>query len=53
MDDPEDPLVKEYGRDNLALMNLYQGTGERTRGFLKKLRDGKAVTVAVVGGSGA
>ncbi|EGG09161.1 uncharacterized protein MELLADRAFT_104472 [Melampsora larici-populina 98AG31] len=51
LDDPEDDLIKFYGRDVIMMGRGYEGSGTRTRRFLKSLQDGKTVKVGVVGGS--
>ncbi|KAH9811241.1 hypothetical protein DFH28DRAFT_901020 [Melampsora americana] len=51
LDNPEDDLIKFYGRDVIMMGRGYEGSGTRTRKFLKSLQKGKAVKIGVVGGS--
>jgi hypothetical protein len=48
---PDDPLVQEYGQNNIRLSRTYEGTGQRVRKVLQKALNGQAIKVAVVGGS--
>ncbi|CAD6578859.1 MAG: CAP64 protein product - [Cyphobasidiales sp. Tagirdzhanova-0007] len=48
---PDDPLVKEYGQNNIRLSRTYEGSGTRVRRLLQKALRGEAIKVAVVGGS--
>ena len=48
---PNDPLVKEYGQNNIRLSRAYEGTGDRVRRVLQKARSGQKIKIAVVGGS--
>lgn len=52
IDDPYDSYVREYGRDNLELIRVYDGSCQRLRRFARKLISGEAVKVATLGGSG-
>ena len=47
----EDPLVKEYGQNNIRLSRTYEGSGARVRKMLQKAISGQPIHVAVVGGS--
>lgn len=46
-----DPLVQEYGQNNIRLSRTYEGTGARVRKVLKKALRGQPIKIAVVGGS--
>lgn len=48
---PDDPLVKEYGMQNLRLSRVYEGSGTRVRRVLQKAMRGEKIKIAVVGGS--
>lgn len=48
---PDDPLVKEYGQNNIRLSRTYEGTGRRVRSVLQKAMRGERIHIAVVGGS--
>lgn len=47
----DDPLVKEYGENNIRLSRTYEGSGSRIRKVLRKAQRGEAIKVAVIGGS--
>ncbi|CAD6578863.1 MAG: Delta(24)-sterol C-methyltransferase [Cyphobasidiales sp. Tagirdzhanova-0007] len=47
----DDPLVQEYGQNNIRLSRTYEGTGARIRRVLQKALRGEAIKIAVVGGS--
>ena len=47
----DDPLVKEYGQNNLRLSRTYEGTGARVRKLLQKAMRGEKIKIAAVGGS--
>ena len=47
----DDPLVKEYGQNNLRLSRTYEGTGARVRKLLQKALRGEKIKIAAVGGS--
>lgn len=51
VDLPNDPLVKEYGQNNLRLSRTYEGSGTRVRNVLRKALRGERIKIAVVGGS--
>ena len=46
-----DPLVKEYGQNNLRMSRIYEGSGVRVRKVLQKALRGERLKLAVVGGS--
>lgn len=48
---PDDPLVKEYGQNNIRLSRTYEGTGARVRKILQKAMRGEKIKIAAVGGS--
>lgn len=48
---PDDPLVREYGQNNIRLSRTYEGSGWRVRKVLEKALRGEAISIAVVGGS--
>lgn len=47
----DDPLVKEYGQNNIRLSRTYEGTGARVRNVLRKAMKGEKIKIAAVGGS--
>jgi hypothetical protein len=47
----DDPLVKEYGQNNIRLSRTYEGTGHRVRKLLQKVIRGEKIKIAAVGGS--
>lgn len=47
----DDPLVKEYGQNNIRLSRTYEGSGTRVRRMLAKAVSGQPIHIAVVGGS--
>lgn len=47
----DDPLVQEYGQNNIRLSRTYEGSGYRVRKMLRKALRGEPIKVAVVGGS--
>lgn len=47
----DDPLVKEYGQNNIRLSRTYEGTGARVRQLLQKAMRGEKIKIAAVGGS--
>lgn len=48
---PNDPLVKEYGQNNIRLSRTYEGSGTRVRKVMEKALRGEKIKIAVVGGS--
>lgn len=48
---PNDPLVKEYGQNNIRLSRTYEGSGTRIRRVMEKALRGEKIKIAVVGGS--
>lgn len=48
---PDDPLVKEYGQNNIRLSRTYEGSGVRVRRVLQKAIRGEPIKIAVMGGS--
>lgn len=46
-----DPLVKEYGQNNIRLSRTYEGSGTRVRKVLEKAQRGEHIKIAAVGGS--
>jgi hypothetical protein len=48
---PNDPLVKEYGQNNIRLSRTYEGSGTRVRRVMEKALRGEKIKIAVVGGS--
>lgn len=48
---PDDPLVREYGQNNIQLSRTYEGSGYRVRRLLEKALRGEPIKVAAVGGS--
>lgn len=51
VDLPNDPLVKEYGQNNIRLSRTYEGSGTRVRKVMEKALRGEKIKIAVVGGS--
>lgn len=51
VDLPDDPLVREYGQQNIRLSRSYEGSGLRVRRLLQKALRGDNIVIAVVGGS--
>lgn len=47
----DDPLVKEYGQNNIRLSRTYEGSSTRVRRMLAKAVSGQPIHIAVVGGS--
>lgn len=47
----DDPLVKEYGQNNIRLSRTYEGSGARVRKLLQKTMRGEKIKIAAVGGS--
>ena len=47
----DDPLVKEYGQNNIRLSRTYEGSGTRVRRVLEKALKGEPIKIAAVGGS--
>jgi hypothetical protein len=45
-------LCEAYGEPNLIASRLYEGSGARVRRMLAKAREGKAVKIGILGGSG-
>jgi hypothetical protein len=48
---PDDPLVAEYGQNNIRLSRTYEGSGVRVRRVLQKAIRGEPIKIAVMGGS--
>jgi hypothetical protein len=48
---PNDPLVKEYGQNNIRLSRTYEGSGTRVRKVMEKALRGERIKIAVIGGS--
>jgi hypothetical protein len=48
---PEDPLVMEYGQNNIRLSRTYEGSGVKVRRVLQKAIRGEPIRIAVAGGS--
>ncbi|KAK9898571.1 hypothetical protein P389DRAFT_167095 [Cystobasidium minutum MCA 4210] len=48
---PNDPLVTEYGQNNIRLSRTYEGSGVRVRRVLQKAIRGEPIKIAVMGGS--
>lgn len=48
---PDDPLVTEYGQNNIRLSRTYEGSGVRVRRVLQKAMRGEPIKIAVMGGS--